>query len=174
MGARGAIAFEGQRYRLVDASIPMPRDPRDGYRLVGAALAANLVKRMADRIPTTAEERARWAEAASMALEPPEGRGLSLLRYDTLGSGTKADSPDEPAVTPSQLRPKIADEHWIEIEVVYDDGARFEGSCVVELPGGRTTEGPPGEGGRVRVDRLTAGDCKLSFPALDAGAFKSA
>jgi hypothetical protein len=105
-----------------------------------------------------------------MVLEPKPGRGLRLLRYTDSGGGVAAPSA-EPASTPSQLRPKIAEDHWIEIEVVYEDGAPFDGNCVVELPGGRVTEGPPDEGGIIRIDGLTAGDCKLRIPDLDAETF---
>jgi hypothetical protein len=33
------------------------------------------------------------------------------------------------------------------------------------------TQGAPDAGGIVRVDGLTAGTCKLTFPKLDAAAF---
>lgn len=73
-----------------------------------------------------------------------------------------------PTATPSQLRPKVAQQDWIEIRMEYDDGSPFDGSCVLLLPDSRKTEGPPDADGVVRLERLDPGSCKLSFPELDA------
>lgn len=107
-----------------------------------------------------------------MVRDPSEGRSLSLLLYSP-GGGT-SDSPDDsdPAVTPSQLN--TPDTHWIEVAIVYDDGTPYDGNCVLTVPGGRSNSGPPGANGTVRMDGLTAGDCKLQLPDLDAAAFKLA
>jgi hypothetical protein len=66
------------------------------------------------------------------------------------------------------VRDQIAEEHWIEVEIVYEDGTPYEGDCTLELPDGRKTKGPPGEKGIVRIDGTTPGSCKLSFEDLDA------
>lgn len=74
-------------------------------------------------------------------------------------------------MTPSQLAPKVAEQDWIELQLKWDDGSAYDGDFLLTLPGGRTTEGPPDEGGVVRVDNVDSGDCKLTFPGLspDAG-----
>lgn len=173
MGPRGEFAFEGRRYRLVDEVGLRRQTGGDEYRLVSQDDVPALIKPMAEQIPNTPATRSRWGEVVPMVLGPPNGRGLRLLRY-VPPKGSKTAASDGPAITPSQLRSSVADTHWIEIEVVYEDGTPFEGNCAIELPGGRVTQGPPGEGGNIRIEGLQAGDCKLRFPGLDAAIFDSA
>lgn len=174
MDGRDEILFEGHRYRLAAESHATRLELSENYRLVEPNVAGDLVERMAARIPRTTDERARWGEAVLMVRDPSEGRGLSLLRYTPGGGGVVPDDDDDDTITPSQLRPTVEDKHWVQITVVYDDGTPFDGNCVVELPGGRTTEVPAEEGGTVHIDGLTAGTCKVQFPDLDAAAFKLA
>jgi hypothetical protein len=113
LGGAADLPFEGQRYRLADTSVSTPGALRNTYRAVGMVEAPDLVQRMALAIPKTTEARALWAEAVSMVVEPREGRGLRLLRYAP--SGGASPRPDGPAVTPSQLAPKVPDTHWVEV-----------------------------------------------------------
>ena len=110
---------------------------------------------------------------ASRTTRSWSGSRTSIFPLPSAGVTAKQNS-DGPASTPSQLRPKVAPQDWIEIEVLYEDGVAFPGNCVVELPGGRSTEGPPGDAGIIRMDGIDPGSCKLTFPELDAAAFKSA
>ena len=56
---------------------------------------------------------------------------------------------------------------WIELKIQFDDGAPYPGNCVIELPGGDRSEGPPDAEGVIRMERLDPGSCKVSFPDLD-------
>jgi len=172
MGVRDELAFEGQRYRLVDADITSSAHGGDDFHPVAASEAPALLKRMADSLSTTAEQRARWAEALAFATEPAKGRGIRLLRHIP-ARYTQSIELAAPA-PPPRARAPAAPEHWIEVEIVYEYGTPFMGNCVLTLPGGKVTEGPPGEGGLLCMDGLTAGTCKLRFPELDAGAFQPA
>lgn len=131
---------------------------------------------MAERIPSTSPEKAQWAKLVELLEESKQGskdgKSWSLLRYTPAAAPRVAPS-TEPATTPSQLhrRGPATVEHWIELEIVYDDGTPYQGNCVVELPGGRTTEGPPGENGMVRLDGLASGNCQAWVPDLDAEVF---
>jgi hypothetical protein len=174
MDGHDEIVFEGQRYRLAAESTASPWESGEGYQLVAVEQAADVVERMAQKIPKTPEERTRWSEAVLMVRDPSVGRGLSLLRYAPGGGGAvdESDDDDDDPFTPSQLKPNIATEHWIEIAIVYDDGTPYAGNCKVALPDGRNTDGAP-SAGVVRVDGMTAaGTCKLQMPDLDGDAFK--
>jgi len=174
MDGHDEIVFEGRRYRIVAEGVASRWESREGYLLVDPTLAADLVERMAQKLAQTPDQRTRWAEAVMMVGDPSEGRGLSLLRHAPGGGAADDGDDDDDSVTPSQLKPKIADTHWIEIAIAYDDGTPFEGNCAVALPDGRHADGPPGDGGIVRVDGLTAGTCQVQLPDLDADSFKLA
>jgi hypothetical protein len=165
MGERKDLVFEGRRYRLVDASRSVERDRTESFRPVRPFEIPILVKKMADTVPKTPDERDQWAKAVKLIDEPERNGALRILRY-TPPISVAPPSSSGPATTPSQLRPLIADDDWIELVIVYDDGVAFTASCTVELPGGKVTEGPPDDGGLVRIDGLTTGACKLSFPDL--------
>jgi hypothetical protein len=172
MAGRSDLPFEGQRYRLVDADVTSGTHAEDDFRPVAAAEAADLFKRMTDKIPITPEQRARWTEALALVTAPVKGHGLRLLRY-TPARISEIAPPAAPAAPP-RSRQDSAPSHWIELEIVYEDGTPFTGNCVVTLPNGKVTEGPPGEGGLLCLDGLTGGTCKVSFPELDAATFKPA
>ena len=177
MADRTEIKFEGRRYRWAGSKKAIEAAARQGYRPVPPTESVGLVKRMAEQVAATSDEHAVWSKAMKeSAVKEPEGPAigggrLTLLRYLTT-AGRAASSTAPEAITPSKLKADVAPEHWIQIEVVYEDGTPFEGSCVIELPDGRRSEGPPGEAGKIRIDALTAaGDCKVRFPDLDAGSF---
>jgi hypothetical protein len=168
MGGETDLDFEGKRYRFVMTSA-VRRTLERGYRLVEGAQAADVVGRMAAALAETPDDEESWSDVVAEIGAAPAVSRLRLLRYVPRGSSTPSD---EPALTPSQLRPKPV-EDWIEISIVYDDGTPFTDDCVVELPGGRSTNGPPGEGGVIRMDGIPPGDCKVQFPTL-ADAFDDA
>jgi hypothetical protein len=60
---------------------------------------------------------------------------------------------------------------WIGVTLLGEDGVLLDGERYrVELAGGRTREGAL-EGGRVTLDRVPAGACRLTFPSLDRAAW---
>lgn len=165
MKDRPALSFEGRRYRFTPAdSWGGPQDPRE-YVPIRQEQARDLVARMADAQADSPADRAAWQAVAAALTDPRSGPGILLLRYAP-PSGAPTPRADVPVVTPSQLAPKLAELDFIEIEIQYDDGTPYDGNCLVALPGGRTTEGPPDGGGVVRVDKIDPGDCTLSFPDL--------
>jgi hypothetical protein len=170
MGRRGQLRFEGRRYRLVPASSVAGVGVAGGYRPVPPEDASALVDRMAERLATRPDVRERWSRVAALLASDDEEERLTLLLYAPAGGASQTDEAG-PAETPSQIQKELAPEHWIELELVYDDGTPYDGRCVLELPGGRTVDGAPDEDGLVRVDGLRdAGTCKVSFPDLDVAA----
>ncbi|HXJ21350.1 MAG TPA: hypothetical protein VMT03_14055 [Polyangia bacterium] len=168
VGGQGDVFLDGRQYRLVPAGIVSAGFVGDDYRPVAPAEARGLIERMAARFTRRPDFRGRWEQAAGLLTDGSDENGLMLLRY-TPPSGGVAPADEAPATTPSQLKPAIAPEYWIEIELVYDDDTPFDGSSQLQLPGGRTIDATPDESGVVRVDGLTAdGDCKLTFPDIAA------
>ncbi len=167
MGERTVMAFEGRRYRFVPSERWAARSGQGDYRPMLEEEARELVTRMAKQLAKTSDERASWQRLVAALSDGRRGTGIILMRYAPSG-GAGARPVDVPVATPSQARAKVAELDWIEIQIVYEDGSPFEGNCVVSLPGGRRTEGPPGADGLVRIEGVDPGSCELSFPDLDA------
>jgi type VI secretion system secreted protein VgrG len=66
--------------------------------------------------------------------------------------------------------------HWIEIELVDEDGKPVPGeNYMITLPDGSTVAtGTTDEKGRARVEGIDPGQCKVTFPDLDKDAWKPA
>ncbi|MEA2695757.1 MAG: hypothetical protein QOI66_28 [Myxococcales bacterium] len=170
------IEFEGKKYRWASTTVRRSSDA-EGYHPVPAAELIPLVKRMAPKVANTPDQKAAWADiekentsGGADNWQRAAGKPI-LLRLAPTVVPSRVPSAS-PAVTPSQVQSKPASEHWIELEIVYDDGTPFDGNCAVELPGGRISDGSPNGKGVVRIDALSsAGDCKITFPKLDGDAF---
>lgn len=170
VGGRGDVVLDGRQFRLVPASALRDTFIGEDYQPVPPDQARQLIEQTAARFTVRPEVRERWRRAAALLASGDDPDRLVLLRYVPPSSGIAPDD-DAPATTPSQLKPAVATQYWIEIEMVYDDGTPFDGSAELKLPDGRTVDGSPDESGLVRVDGLTAdGDCKLTFPDLTAAA----
>ena len=62
---------------------------------------------------------------------------------------------------------------WIAIELVTPDGTPVPGEpFVLELPDGKTFTGKLDNLGRIRVEGVAPGNCKVSFPERDAKEWK--
>lgn len=173
MGDRKTLAFEDRRYRFVPARLWTQAVNQGRYAIVPLAEAGAVVARLSQRSTGTAEEKALWAEMTEQLSDTRGGDGLLLLR-DRPPQQAVATPLGELPITPSQLRPKIAEKDWIEVEVLFEDGSPFDGNCCVALPGGKKSNGPPGEAGVIRIDELDPGDCKVTFPELDSPVFSPA
>jgi len=125
---------------------------------------------MSERWAKTPEQRASWQRLAEKVTDWRSGAGVVLTR-SAPAPGETAKRIEAPVVTPSQARPRVAQQDWVEIKIEYEDGSPFDGNCVIELPGGRKTDGSPDADGVVRVDGIDPGGCKVSFPNVDADAW---
>ncbi len=68
---------------------------------------------------------------------------------------------------------KLRTRSWVEIQLIGEDDSPIpEEKYAVELPGGKLVEGTLDDQGKVRLDGLPPGRCRVSFPALDRGAWK--
>ena len=167
MADRTAMEFEGGKYRFLSAARLSGRYGDGDYRPVPEGQARELVTRMATQLAKTPEERASWQKVIDTLAERRRGEGIILLRHAPPAQPPRVR---EDVPTPPPLRPQVAEQDWIEIQIEYEDGSPFDGSCVVLLPDGRRTEGPPDAAGVLRLEGLVSGRCELSFPELDARA----
>ncbi len=89
----------------------------------------------------------------------------------TAASSTAQTTPlqDEEAAQAQQQNAPAADEkHFIEIELVDDDGNPVAGEAYfVELPDGSSRSGRTGGDGKARIEDVDPGTAKISFPDLD-------
>jgi hypothetical protein len=160
---RRTLTFQDQRYFFAPAESWSGRDGGSEYMPMRAEAARDLVAGMEEAMARTPADHLAWQNLAAALTDPRSGRGILLLRYAPASSVPKPRAEAEP-VTPSQLAAKIAEQDWIELQLQWDDGTPFDGDFLLTLPGGRTTGGPPDEGGLVRVDSLESGACKLTYP----------
>jgi hypothetical protein len=67
---------------------------------------------------------------------------------------------------------KLRPASWIEVQLIGEDGAPVPNETyAITLPGGNVVSGSLDRDGRVRVDPIPPGNCKVSFPKLDQDAW---
>ena len=124
-------------------------------------------------VPPAAPEEAEIADNADPGSKEPTYQQqrtdmppmkLAALNAPTHGavSGTDSEKQDK--------------KHWIEIELVDEEGKPVPGEkYAITLPDGSTVaSGTTDENGRARVDGIDPGTCKVTFPNLDKDAWKAA
>jgi hypothetical protein len=163
--ARGRIACDGRRYKLV-ADLDLARLPdRDSYEVVGREPARAVLARMAEAPGVDGQLSAllgRAREKLTADWRPPFGTpdGLILLRrVPALAAVVR-----EPAVTPSQLR-ALAAAGWIEVEFVDPQGRPVTALCRLELPDSTQVET---RDDLVARRNFAPGLCRVSLTGLDA------
>ncbi len=75
---------------------------------------------------------------------------------------------EQAAQAEKEEEPAAEEEHWLEIELVDDEGNPVPGELyVVELPDGSTVSGRLDGNGFARLEGIDPGTAKVSFPELD-------
>jgi hypothetical protein len=75
---------------------------------------------------------------------------------------------DEQAAKEEQAAQQSDEQHWIEIELLDDEGKPVpDEAYVVELPDGSQKTGRTDGSGKARIDGVDPGTAKVSFPDLD-------
>lgn len=164
MSGRVEIPFEGRRYRIM----PFARFRTVGqsnFRVVPFEEARGVIERMGLRTARTPQERTLWTDVTENLSTNGRPGGLVLMHDRPTGEWERRPA-DEPPMTPSQLRTKIAPTDWIQVDVIYDDGTPYDGTCSVVLPNGRKVDGAPDEKGTLRFDGIDPGSCQVTFPDL--------
>lgn len=94
-----------------------------------------------------------------------------------MGAGPQFGNKDAgSAVEPCPLAKKADKPHWVEIELLGQDGSPVPlEEYRVNLPNGDVARGYLDENGRARIENIeSAGTCKIQFPALDKEAWSPA
>ena len=110
------------------------------------------------------------ADPGTMARIKAEERKLGKGKYGS----TPAKTSD--ALESESEEEKAKKSHWIEIELVDQDGNPLPGEAYrIILPDGETpVEGTLDEKGFARLDGLDDGACRVTFPNLDKTSWKPA
>jgi hypothetical protein len=159
-----SLSFEGTRYVLLAAEAGTLVSGFTEFRQVSASEADNLVGRMGDVLSRTPADRSLWADVRTAISRGDDKARIVLLRPL---QGTTAPAPEAVAAPNLPTGPTIAKRTWIEFKIQFDDGTPYPGNCVVEVPGGIKSEGPPDGEGVIRIDRIDPGSVKIAFPDLD-------
>ena len=122
-------------------------------------------------------KRFQRAELYAFVSRPPPGpiplcpvEAVPLPLPTAIGAPRVQNRPVSPVspVSPVEAR------YWIEIELVGEDGKPIAGEAyTLKTVDGELIQGQLDTSGRARVETLTAaGDCQVSFPALDGAAWE--
>jgi hypothetical protein len=159
-----SLSFEGTRYVLLAAGGGTLVSGFTDFGQVPASEADKLVARMGEVLSRTAADRSLWADVRAAVSRGDDKARIVVLRPL---QGATAPAPEAVAAPKPPARPMIAKRTWIEFKIQFDDGAPYPGNCVIEVPGGIKSEGPPDGEGVIRIDRIDPGSVKIAFPDLD-------
>jgi len=173
---RRNFVFAGSTLRLVRTGELRALQREADYQVVRTDEAKAILEKLAETPATSNSEKAALQEAASML----PARGITseskLLLLRAMRARGGAPSVSGPAMTPSQVARKIREEqHWIEIQLVDDDGDGISGiDYLIVTPDNQKHSGVTGADGVARLDNIPPGQCKISFPQLDKEAWRAA
>jgi hypothetical protein len=167
------FVFEGERLRVIRAGqwpSLRPRHDRRYHALLRDVAQARL-KKLAKWSAVSTDEQLALAEAVPLVAEPrhaPISDGILLIRIVVQPSISARQS--DPAVTPSQLARQVGQQlTWVQIELVDPAGRPVPNEPYrLELPDGGIRQGNLDAAGRAYVGDIKPGQCRVSFPQIDA------
>lgn len=114
--------------------------------------------------PTNEADKADPGEAAKIKLEQ--------IQKEEGKHGSVKAKPHKPPKTEEEKQEEEKTS-WIEIELVGEDDEPIPGTPFkVTLPDGAVAQHTLDQNGWARVDGFNAGQCKITFPELDKGAWE--
>ncbi|PZR73832.1 MAG: type VI secretion system tip protein VgrG [Chthoniobacterales bacterium] len=135
----------------------------------GSGSPGSLVPPLAATAAMEADKADPGAMATAQSKQAAKQMSLSAL---TLAGARKSAASDAPMHDPNSEENKQK-KHWIEIELVGEDGKPIPGETyLITLPDGKTQDGTLDDKGLARVDGIDPGTCKVTFPNLDKDAWK--
>jgi type VI secretion system secreted protein VgrG len=142
------ITLKGSMITIDSSSIKMAMGP-------GASGSAGSAGSVSDPTAPTAPLEADEPTA------PGSGGGSS-------GSGGGGGAVPVPIDPPKPYKPDPAKTHWIEIEVVDQDGNPLRGKHYkIKTPNGQLAESYTDEHGKAKIEYIDAGSCEITFPEID-------
>lgn len=173
--------FESRYLRLVkarDQGVP-PANRR--IEVLATDDAAGILGRFEASGKVSEQEHSALVQAISLLPEPgvePGPGNLQLVWLAPLGRPEPRPAPKPAPAPPAPGRrvpPVVRETHWIEIELVDDQGAPVPGAqyLIVAPDRGRYT-GVTDQRGIARVDGIVSGECRVTFTRLDRSAVRPA
>ena len=174
----GEFVFEGERLRIIRAAqwpSLRPRHDRRYHALLRDVAQARL-KKLAKWSAVSPDESLALEEAVPLVAEPrhaPISDGILLIQIVVRPSVSARQR--EPAVTPSQLAREVGQQlTWIQIELVDAAGRPVPNEPYkVELPDGGIRQGNLDPAGRAYIGDIKPGQCRVSFPDIDANEWRA-
>ena len=172
------FVFEGERLRIIRAGqwpSLRPRHDRRYHALLRDVAQARL-KKLAKWSAVSPDESLALEEAVPLVAEPrhaPISDGILLIQIVVRPSVSARQR--EPAVTPSQLAREVGQQlTWIQIELVDAAGRPVPNEPYkVELPDGGIRQGNLDPAGRAYIGDIKPGQCRVSFPDIDANEWRA-
>lgn len=167
------FVHEGERLRIIRATQwPTLRQRHDRwYQALRRDVAQARLRKLAEWEAVAPDEQLALKEGVPLVTEPrhaPIADGIVLVQIVVRPSVPTRQR--EPAVTPSQLAREVTPRlTWIQIELVDSAGKPVPDQRYrVELPDGGIREGKLDPAGRAYIGEIKPGQCRVSFPDIDA------
>jgi len=176
---RGDIRFVSRGAAPPNAD-PLPVEDDQTAREIAAWIAGNPAARA--QIGEQMSRQPSFGGAAGTAVDSVSAWLLAeqlriYVRRPTVNEPIAPKRPERPPERPQpssapSRRAQVAT-HWIDIELVGEDGVGISGARYsIVTSAGVTLTGTTDEHGSARVDGISPGTCRVSFPDYDESAFK--
>ncbi len=166
----------GSNFITIDASgIAIQGMPVVQINSAGAALAGSPGSLIAPLAPTDPAEADNANPGAVTSVGAPQQTPPSVIVLESITATKRSAASDTPPHDPDSEENQRKT-HWIEIELIDEDGNPFPGEAYrITLPDGATVaDGTLDSKGRARVEGIDAGVCKVTFPNLDKDMWRPA
>ena len=138
---------------------------RTFFAMHGSTLSPPVVHRMRELV----DVRGAATELADALCAAAEARRVTVTRRTRRRLVAYVEEAAE------VLGPEVTPQDWIEIVLVDEDGQPVaEEPYRILLPDGRVRSGTTNLSGKAREEELDPGQCKVSFPRLDARTWEAA
>lgn len=164
------FALEGRFFCFIPA-VHWPIVRKDeSYQIVPASEANQVLAKLSAAPNVPRHEILALSEIADMLTDTVTQHtdaGILLLRKTPIRHAAAASG--GMALTPSQLlRLRTKEKHWIEIELVDENGEAVAGEeYLIVTPNNASHSGVTDPAGYARLDGIDPGSCRVSFPRLD-------
>lgn len=170
MAGRTALQLEGQRYSLLPAWMWSEFALRSSAHVVRIGQAQPILERLESDTKTTPNQKEAMASIRKLLVDrvaPVDPTGVILVRHETIR--TLKREPDEPAITPSQMRiaPRPGEPLrtvTVHLERLYHDDEPLQGAAFeLVTSDGSIVEGTLGRNGQATVYDLPEGPMQVRF-----------
>jgi hypothetical protein len=176
--AAGDLKFRGRSFRIIPTGEWRRYRETSDYEIVPHAQAKEALESMSADPRRSEDERSTLKSA--LGLLSDDGRGPSEGKIVLLRAARARmmKSSENDVITPSAFASALAvaqreDVHWIEIEMVDEDGVGIpEQEYLIVTPDRRQFTGVTDSSGRARLDDIVAGQCSVSFQNLDKDSWR--